>query len=107
MRILRERIEWRREGTTQRLRCTSSLTPEEQAHVRVAMRSLRHRYAGNAGLAKAMGVSSSTVAHAIGKRRVTADLAIRAARLARVPIGDILKGAWPKPGACPMCGRST
>ena len=29
----------------------------------------------------------------------------REARLADVPIDDVLSGNFPKPGSCPMCGR--
>lgn len=30
----------------------------------------------------------------------------RAARLAGVPVEDVLAGRWPVEGACPHCGRS-
>ena len=34
-----------------------------------------------------------------------AGMALRAARLAEVPVEDMLAGQWPVPRACPHCGR--
>jgi hypothetical protein len=59
-------------------------------------------------LAAAISVSYDTLKHALesNARRLSAGLAVRAARYAEAPLEDLLTGAWPKPGACPMCGRS-
>ncbi len=39
-----------------------------------------------------------------GRRAVSASLAFRVARLAAVPVGDVVAGAYPPAGACPRCG---
>ena len=39
--------------------------------------------------------------------RPGAALALYAARLLSVPVEDVLNGAFPKPGACPLCGRGS
>lgn len=39
------------------------------------------------------------------RTKATAAMAIRIARLAGVPIEDVLTGTFPAPGVCPHCGR--
>jgi hypothetical protein len=65
------------------------------------------RLGSYAKLAEALGAKPATVndsMHRSGKPSVA--LALRAARLAGVPLEDVLSGAWPKEGSCPMCGRT-
>lgn len=106
MAILRERKTWKKERQPRATDRLDRLTPEEEANVYAAMNVLRIRYGGMDGVAKAMGASKFAVQTAMQKgRRPTAGLALKAARLAGVPVEDVLTGAFPKPGACPMCGR--
>ncbi|MGO8993849.1 MAG: transcriptional regulator [Polyangiaceae bacterium] len=82
------------------------LTPEEQAHIRAALRVLRQRLGGYVPLAAALGVNAKSLKDAgapSGKPGV--GLALRASRLAGVPMEDVLSGSWPRPGSCPHCGR--
>ena len=85
------------------------LTAEEQAGVRQAVRALRKRYRSWQKLAQALGLGlplKSLERGLQGKDRpLSPGLAIRAARLAGVPVDDVLKGLFPKPGQCPMCGQ--
>jgi len=107
MGILRERVIWRRSKPTRRPSGHgTSLTPEEQIHVRLALRELRTKYGTSYKLAAALGVSRTTVAEMCGtKRALTAEVAVRVAKLAGVAVTDILTGAWPEPKPCPVCGR--
>jgi hypothetical protein len=101
--ILDKRTSWRRADAKP---CRSDLTTEEQDHVRRALRVLSARVGGMPLLAKAMGVNYGRLAWAMGKTgKPGAALALYAARLAHVPMEDLLAGAWPKPGACPTCGQ--
>lgn len=74
--------------------------------MKAALAFLRLRHGTWAALSRAMGLKKATVTAATGKRGgVSAGVALRAARAAGVPLEDVLSGAWPKPGACPHCGR--
>lgn len=108
MTTLRERKVWRRESSKPaKRRRFGSLSAEEQANVRRAIHVLRIRFGSNARLARAIRMNADALQHAaVPSRRPSARLAMLVARVADVPIGDVLPGAWPKPGACPMCGRS-
>lgn len=108
MTILRERTVWRRVRT--RARNTDRLdllTPAEEAHVRAALRVLRRRHRTWRVIAMAMRVPIKTLERIVSgrDRRVPAGLAIRTARLAGVPVDDVLSGRFPPTGACPTCGR--
>lgn len=105
MAILRRRETWKREQTEAMVRRQlGTLTIEEQSNVRKAIRALRVRLGSNALLAEAMGMSSGALHHAaVPSERPSACLAMRVARVAGVPVGDVLSGAWP--GRCPACGR--
>jgi hypothetical protein len=82
------------------------LTAEEQANVRAALRVLALRVGGQPKLAKALGVSVHRLGWSMKKNgKPGAALALYAARLAAVPVEDVLSGAFPAPGACPMCGH--
>jgi len=72
-------------------------------HDAAALRFLRTRLGGGAKLGAAIKLGRKTVDKVSLGRRPGAGLAIRAARLAGVPIEDVLSGAWPKAGACPRC----
>lgn len=86
-------------------RRTSDLTPEEQANVRRALHVLRRRLGSYEALAKAMRANGRTLEQYGSKAAPSAGIAIRLARLAGVPVDDVLTGAWPVAGACPHCGR--
>jgi hypothetical protein len=103
MTVLTQRVAWSKPKTRRR---AAELTEDEQAHVRKALAFLRERFGSWEALANAMGVEEHRIWYARSEQRtVTAAIAIRSARAARVPLEDILGGAWPKPGTCPHCGR--
>ena len=105
--VLVERTVWKKDRPVNATRRSSDLTPEEQRHVKVALRVLRARHGSIATLAVALKATRAAVSWALAARgRPTAGLALRAARLAGVPLEDVLAGAWPKAGACPHCGRT-
>jgi hypothetical protein len=103
MAILTERRVWRQKAP---YRDPLGLTAEEQAGVRQAVRALRRRYRSWQRLAQALGLPLKSLERGLqGKDRpVSPGLAIRAARLAGVPVDDVLKGLFPRPRECPMCG---
>jgi len=103
--ILTERVSWRKPRPPGETRYASDLTPEEQAHVRAALRVLKIRFGGWRPLASALRAKQPTVRHAAHTKKPSAGLALRAARLAGVPLEEMLRGAWPKKGECPMCGH--
>lgn len=106
MAILRETVEWKRERRRAPTEGPSDLTAEEQERVRVALRILRLRVGSWPAVAAELSAKTGTVklfAEARGKP--TAGIALRVARLLRAPLEDLLSGAFPKPGACPYCGR--
>ena len=78
----------------------SSLTPDEAANMKAALKVLRLRHHHPlAVLARLPGVTRPTLAKSIHRNgNPSAGLAIRCARLAGVPIDDVLSGAFPKPG---------
>lgn len=103
MGTLTHAVAWRKKSKRE---VEADLTEEERARVKAALAFLRRRLGSVAALAKAMGVKPCRVFYAMGPRgAVSAGIAMRAARAARVPLEDVLSGAWPKPGACPHCGR--
>lgn len=83
------------------------MTDEERANVRAAIRFLRARLGGSAPLAVALKVPRSEVHKACSRRgRTSVGMALRAARVAKVPLEDVLSGEFPPVGSCPHCGRS-
>ena len=78
----------------------SDLTSKEQANVRTALRFLRARCGGLKPLAKALRYTRQTL-----RLPASPTLAFRIARLAGVPIDDVLAGKYPPPGTCPHCGH--
>src|SRR5687767_1776710 len=105
MAILRERKVWRRHHPPPADRL-DKLYIREQENVRTAMRALHGRLRTWDAVAKAVGVPRKTIERIMsGERGIPVRLALCAARAARVPVDDVLSGAWPKPGVCPVCGR--
>lgn len=106
MTILKERQVWVRVSGRRQRDPLDRLNQEQRDGVRRAIATLSGRYGSLTKLAKAMGVHSTTV---IRSARVTgkpsAGLAVKLAKLAGVPVDDVLSGAFPKPGSCPVCGR--
>ena len=104
--VLSEPKRWARPRDPAKTRRSSDLTPEEQANAKTALRVLRVRYGDATKLAEALSANLGTLKAALKVRgKPTAGLALRAARLAGVPLEDLLSGAWPKAGSCPTCGR--
>ncbi len=81
----------------------TDLTKEEQAHVRTALRYLRARGGGWAPVIKVLRYPS--LSGVMAGRPVSASLAFRVARLAGVPVDDVITGRYPAPGTCPYCGH--
>lgn len=77
----------------------SDLTAKEQANVRTAIAFLRAR-TGAMPLAKALRFSRATLQRTAGPV-----MAFRVARLAGVPVDDVLTGKYPPPGVCAHCGH--
>jgi hypothetical protein len=103
--ILRERVIWAKPRAQNETRRSSDLTPQEQANVQAAVRFMRARL-GVTKLAEALKTTTKTVKRASSVRgKPSAGLAIRVARLADVPVEDVLAGRWPVPGGCRHCGR--
>jgi hypothetical protein len=95
--ILTKREVWRKPRPADETRRSSDLTPDEHANVKKALRFLRARRGGAVKLAVALRVNVASVEHAcLTEGRPSAGLAIRVARLAGVPVEEILSGAWPK-----------
>jgi hypothetical protein len=85
---------------------TKDLTTKEQKAVRTALKFLRLRVGAWAPLAKVLRYESDTIQKvATGRRGATPALALRVARLAGVPIDELLAGRWLSPRVCPHCGR--
>jgi len=110
MAILRERKRWVRPKPARATVLPDELTEEEGARVRTALAFLRGHLGSWTKLARAMGIKPATLEQGALRRtrRPTAGLALRAARVAGVPMEDILSGRWPVPlpVKCPTCGRS-
>ncbi len=107
MSILRSKTVWKRERPANETRRSSDLTPAEQENVKKALRALLLRCGSLDALARALKSCKRTVGWSYGaKGRPSAGIAVRAARLAKVPVDDVLEGRFPKPGCCAYCGRS-
>jgi hypothetical protein len=106
MAILREREVWKR-PPRQRSHRVDWLSPDETANVRKAVEILRAKHGDLKRLARAMGVSYQALIRAMGDgSKPGAGVALRAAKLAGVPVEDVLSGAYAKGWVCPTCGRS-
>jgi len=80
----------------------SDLTTQEQGNVRLALKFLQIRVGSRGQLAKVLHVSESSFDKC---RPITASLAFRVARFAKVGIDDLLGGKFPPAGTCPYCGH--
>ena len=107
MTILRTRTVWARPKSLAPRRGFSpeDFTPEEQANIKRALRSLKRRLGTWRDVASALGVTYRRVRVASFKNtKPSLAIAFRLARVVGVGLGEILSGAWPAPGTCPMCG---
>lgn len=86
-------------------RAKSDLTPQEQTNVRAAIRFLHARCGGWVPLGKILRINDCALSHIARREPVSASVAFRVARLAKVSIDDLLAGRYPPPGACPHCGH--
>jgi DNA-binding XRE family transcriptional regulator len=104
MAILLAKKVWKRNRAQPRLHAQlGALTPVEQANVLAAGKKLRAQYRSWKAFAEATGVRRLTLFRACtGQQDPCAGLALRLARLARVPIDDVLGGVFAKP----MCDRA-
>lgn len=107
MAILTAAKVWKRASSKVKLTTKlSGLTLEEQANVLAFALTLRARYRSWEAFARALGVKQlAAFRTCTGLQEPCAGLALRLARLAKVPIEDVLSGAFAKPGCCPMCSK--
>ena len=85
----------------------ADLTTDEQEHVRVALKHLHAIYRQWKLLGPMLRIKAQSVKNiAHGYGCVSASIAFRVARLAGVPMEDLLRGCYPPPGTCKHCGRS-
>jgi hypothetical protein len=102
--ILKEKTVWIRPGMRLPARAWQ-LTPTEQNHVKDAVRILR-RLLGRRRFGEAVGIGYRSTRHITeSKRRVSAGMALRVARLAGVSVETILAGKWKGPRPCQTCGH--
>lgn len=84
----------------------NDLTAKEQKAVRTALRFLRLRVGAWKPLAKTLRYEMDSIQKvATGKKTVTPALALRVARLAGVPMDELLAGRWLSARVCPHCGH--
>jgi hypothetical protein len=100
--VLSHPIAWRRLAKRD---VEADLSVDEQACVRRALRFLAKRHGTYAKLAASMKAKPATVMLAARSGTVSAGIALKAARVAKAPLEDVLAGRWPKPSMCPLCGR--
>jgi hypothetical protein len=106
MTILTEKKKWQRKRSpfAAHRKERATLTPEQQANVRRALRHLLRRFHTRARLAAAMGMSLNGYEKArTPLRGQTPRLALIVARVAECSIDDILTAKWPPPVVCPRC----
>jgi hypothetical protein len=103
MAVLSHPIAWRREAKRD---VDPDLSPQERENVRKAVRYLARRFGSYGKLADAMCVKETRIKYSLsGAGTVSVSVALRAAKVAKVPLEAVLAGAWPKPTSCPHCGR--
>ena len=82
------------------------LTLAEQHNVRAMVLKLRDQYSSWKALAEALSVNRVTLVRAQpGKQAPTVGLALSVARLAKVPVDDVLGGVVATPRVCRVCGK--
>lgn len=70
------------------------------------MKFLRTRCGTWAALASVLGFTETSMSNVVTKQRdVSASLAFRVARLAKVSVDDVVSGRFPAIGTCPYCGH--
>jgi hypothetical protein len=85
----------------------NDLTADEQKNVRTALRFLRARCGTWATVSKALRLHEGTLCNVVGGRPVSALVAFRVAKFAKVGVDDVLTGRFPPEGTCPHCGRAS
>lgn len=84
----------------------ADLSAKEQTNVRTALRFLRMRCGGWVAVGRALGCNDTSLSCMVsGRKTVTASLAFRVARLAKVTVDDVVSGRFPAEGTCPYCGH--
>ncbi len=85
----------------------TDLDEKEQNHVRTAIRILQRQVGGQVPLADGLHYGIHTIRKVLNRGDVVgAKLAFRVARLAGIPLDDLLAGKFTPAGTCPHCGRS-
>ena len=104
MTILTKREVWRRSALMRRRE--PDLTDAQVAALKRSLLFLRVTIGGRNKLARALRVHATTLSRVLSDRkRPSAVIALRAAKLAGQPVDRVLDGSWPPAGACPHCGR--
>jgi len=90
------KIVWKRIPTDAPKKRPGRLTPEEQENVRRAIYSLRRRYGTLPRVASVLGLSIKSLERILNPRgRVSAAVALEAARVAGVTVDEVLRGSFP------------
>lgn len=107
MAILRMKETWKRAPAVRRKgERLDQLDDAERANVGAAMRVLKAKRGNWKALARALRVSIMIMNRlAQGHTKPTAGLALRLAKLAGVPVEDVLSGKYAKAEVCPHCGQ--
>ena len=104
MAILLKREVWRTAPIMRRRE--PDLTDAQVAALKRSLLFLRVTVGGRNKLARALRVHATTLTRVLSDRkRPSAVIALRAAKLAGQPVDHVLDGSWPREGACPHCGR--
>jgi DNA-binding XRE family transcriptional regulator len=84
----------------------AALSHEEARNVVLALRVLRARLGTQKELARSLGLSQQWLVSLMrGYVSPSVGVALRVARLADVPMDDVLAGRFPACGTCPNCGH--
>jgi len=106
MAILLKREVWRRTAPALMRRREPDLTDAQIAALKRSLLYLRVTIGGRNKLARALRVHATTLSRVLSDRkRPSAVIALRAAKLAGQSVDRVLDGSWPTEGACPHCGR--
>jgi len=89
------------------MRYPPPLTPDEQANVRRAIRYLYGRLGTWIAVARAVRIKRATVRRVRDGGRVRPYVAGKVARVAAIPVEDLMAGKYPSHGACPRCGYAS
>jgi hypothetical protein len=84
----------------------TELTTDEQMNARKLIDFLLIRFGGWVLLCKALHCSRTNLTDVLaGRADVSPGLVFRMARVAGVPIDDVIRGRYPASDMCPHCGR--